>query len=769
MTPEGILRKRRETVAAERKARQEATVQRDQRPVSPVRGAAVDVCEGLLTLTSLHTDGRLTVEKFVAQASHLTSPANEDASTAHLSPDPVSPTLNRYQQALSPRVRSATDTGLDTSPLVYVEGLLSLERMYKEGHLTVQEFAQAKASFLTGSTDDDGTTAMSRFAGTSARVPWSVEMDSPSSIGDDISPMPLDYSMGMHANADHATSPVARNLRLRRELDAMTVTTLRLRAECCGVMPLAIERAKDRSTLANLIVLKAKALRSELGHLTVVDLYQRAKQLSVPEDDIDEAAKSADAHSAFVELITRVPDNRAQYGQPSDRLQRSQHPANALDQILVGLKDAQPYVNSKLVETTTLAANVDAPPTMDVAKLAAMPSSRVMPDNEVQEDAQNIAATSDVAANRLAAEQVSLLPRAGSAQRAKAPVTPDDEVIELEKQVAEVQRTKELAKRKADLLHKLAAAEADVDAPNQARVSIGKDRGVALVPSHSSALGAVEPEPEPAMDEEAQAALKVQAMWRGKAGQKQAMEQAHESKAGSDRVVAAKRTIRISQVVTTLLVMLTTALGVLGPTYILGAAYGAVADGEGIDNALALSFATRHVPFQMCTNYCQMEVFAWAMRDTPFVPSTAERLVRMMLTGVGHFLWSAGHWVFIDVQNPENDIALLKGVPGVIACAIGTVLMFDAKTQPFELWRLYRARGFKMPPANLCNWWNMTVIAGRGTLVATFVVCGYNAACLGFDNIFVGISAAFNKAKTIDTYLGEGGSYLDGWWSVYRS
>jgi hypothetical protein len=213
--------------------------------------------------------------------------------------------------------------------------------------------------------------------------------------------------------------------------------------------------------------------------------------------------------------------------------------------------------------------------------------------------------------------------------------------------------------------------------------------------------------------------------------------------------------------------MFTTAMIALGPTYICGAVYGAVANGEGIDGGIALNLALRYAVFCACANYCQMEVFAWAMRDTAFLPGTAERVLRPLLAAVAHFLLVAGVWYFVDVQHPENDIALIKGVPGVIVATVGGVLMLDTKAQPIELWRLYRARDVKLPPTDASTWWNLTSLAGRGTLAATLAMCGFNATHISFEGSFLGILAAFDKAGTTETYIGEGKGAIDGWWYAH--
>ena len=52
------------------------------------------------------------------------------------------------------------------------------------------------------------------------------------------------------------------------------------------------------------------------------------------------------------------------------------------------------------------------------------------------------------------------------------------------------------------------------------------------------------------------------------------------------------------------------------------------------------------------------------------------------------------------------------------------------------------------------------------TLAAVLAVCGFNAAQVIFEFTFLGISAAFDKAGTMETYIGEGKGTIDGWWCV---
>jgi hypothetical protein len=234
--------------------------------------------------------------------------------------------------------------------------------------------------------------------------------------------------------------------------------------------------------------------------------------------------------------------------------------------------------------------------------------------------------------------------------------------------------------------------------------------------------------------------------------------------AGTERVMAAKRTIRKSQVATMLLVMLATAASSLLPNYVIGATYGAVANGEGIDGALGLHIGICMSVFRMTVLYLHMELFSFAMQDTPFVPGTAERILRPLVTGLGQFLFIASLWLFLDLQNTENDIALIKGVPGAILYIVGAVLMLDVAAQPIELWRLYRSRNHKLPPRNAATWWQTTVLAGRGTLAAALSMCALQGlGMVGYRWIYLGLVSFFDKAGAIAS-LPEGG--LNDMWMI---
>ena len=360
----------------------------------------------------------------------------------------------------------------------------------------------------------------------------------------------------------------------------------------------------------------------------------------------------------------------------------------------------------------------------------------------------------DATADQHDTEQAPLWRGVGATHPAKTNVAPDDEVRELEKQVAEAERAKELARRKAELLRRLAAAEADSEtSPVQARASIAKDEaGAPLMQPRSSVLDAPEPEPMPVADEEAKAAAKVQAMWRGKAGQKQAAEQKEAVLDGSKRVVAAKRTIRNSQTAVMLLVMLATAAGTLLPNFLIGGIFGAVTDGDGIDRVLGMSFGFRVGIFTACSNYMQMELFGHAMRDTSFVPGTVERVVRPLLSFTGDFLRVGCMWQFLDLQNPEADIAFIKGVPGAVITIVGTLLTLDARAQPVELWRLYRSRTLKLPPFQASTWWQLTAAAGRGTLAATLSLFVLTLCAEVYLYGYLAILTYFDKAGTMATH-----------------
>ena len=266
-----------------------------------------------------------------------------------------------------------------------------------------------------------------------------------------------------------------------------------------------------------------------------------------------------------------------------------------------------------------------------------------------------------------------------------------------------------------------------------------------------------EPEPAPTTDDEAQAAAKVQAMWRGKAGLKKAGEQKKNTLAGSQRILAAKRTIRHSQVAVTVLVMLTTATTTLLPNYLLGAAYGAVANGEGMERVLPMHIGLVCGIYLASVNFLSMEVFAYAMRDTPFLPGTAERICRPLLAGVTQFWFNSNFWMFLDLQNPDSDIALIKGFPGAVIYLVAIVPWLDTWVQPVEYWRLHRSRNHKLPPTLTRTWWNLTAIAGRGTLATAMLLCLFSLVGMHVYLVqYLGVLSFFDKAGTLAEHMGTG-------------
>ena len=116
-----------------------------------------------------------------------------------------------------------------------------------------------------------------------------------------------------------------------------------------------------------------------------------------------------------------------------------------------------------------------------------------------------------------------------------------------------------------------------------------------------------------------------------------------------------------------------------------------------------------------------------------------------------HFLSDICFWFYIDLQNPDKDIALVKGVPGAVLGLVGAVLMLDARALPFEFWRLYRSRDHKLPPFGVASWWRTTKVAGRGSLAAVVCLCTFFA--FGeptYVRIYLGISSFVDKAATIE-------------------
>jgi hypothetical protein len=632
--------------------------------------------------------------------------------------------LQRQQMHLQHKKADMEQKKADT------EQLLAFGRLNKEGQVTDIEFTQAKANLLLSQVSmSDARSSMLTTSPTTRFKDVSENSDGIVTALDyyqtSLEPQGLG-SMDQLAPTDSIVHV------LRQELSGLKLEALRRRAKYAGATAREIERVEDRAALIDLIAALSESLRRELSRLSLRNLLQRAERLAVPHHEIERAEESANVKDRLVELVSRA-DHRGMHVDQAQHRQdeAASEPARGLDQILVSLRTGQRDYQPKMAFDAT---------------------------------------------DPLANEGVPLLPIAKTKEAATVPnaaltlpqIEPSDEVQALEKRLAETQT--ELAKSKAEILRQIAATEGEFATLVPMGASFAKtdhSLDLSLEEPRSLVLDEAVQEPEPEGDEEAQAALKVQAMWRGKAGLKKAVEQEHAMKTGRERIVAAKRTIRNSQIAVTGLVMLTTAVSTLLPTYVIGAAYGAVANGEGIDGGISLNFGLRVAVFYGCVNHCQIGIFAWAMRDTAFVPGATERVVRPLLSAASYFLLTAGLWLLLDLQDPAADVALIKGVPGAIVGTVGAVMAVDVRAQPVEIWRLYRARNTKLPPSNAATWWDLTVAGGRGTLVTALLLCGFNLADTGFRDIFLAMSTFWDKAGTLDTYIGEGNSSLDGWWYTY--
>eukprot|EP01050_Picozoa_sp_SAG11_P013610 SAG11_NODE_1602_length_4600_cov_1.859587_5_plen_811_part_00 len=233
-------------------------------------------------------------------------------------------------------------------------------------------------------------------------------------------------------------------------------------------------------------------------------------------------------------------------------------------------------------------------------------------------------------------------------------------------------------------------------------------------------------------------------------------EESKKSATDTERIVGAKSSVRNLQVAVTVLVMLSTILVTLVTNHLLGA--------TGFDDALSLSLGVRCGAFVAGIVFMQMELWSAAMRDTEFVPRAAERVLRPVLGGLGHFLWGTSLWSLMDLQNPEEDIALISGGPGVVCYILGALTFFDHKSQLIEIWRLYRCRNVKLPPYHK-TWSEMTSAAGRGTFVAmvavSVVLNGFGTVI--YATLYIPIRTYFDKAATVE----EHGHWLDQWHVQY--
>jgi hypothetical protein len=680
-------------------------------------------------------DGKLTTEEFAqAKATFLTSPTSEGTRSpmSSLTAGPQIMRMERQQIDLAHKKADTEHKKVDMEQKkAATEQLLALGRLHKEGQLTTAEFAHAKANVLVASpmSEGDGSPA--------AALPRALSGLGLISNGTDRVAINLDYNTEpttLGRDRPTATRSTHWSMLLRRELNGQTRQTLLRRAAWVGANADQIEHAEDNKTaLIDLIVQEDAALRWELGHLTLKELRHRAARLGVSKREVEEAEESDRGKDALVELVALVDQRRmrAEDSAVPHEPSRELKPVTVLDQILVGLKaDPQDLQHATSPELITEPEQQSQHLQIERSVMGGQTQSPRL--NNWSQIERNLLGDID-------AEQIPLLVRTRMLEDAKASVTrvADAELRgDRQRQWMAGSKLKELQ----EMLHALGAETREIEAaveeadnPRAALVDLvvlyeaKVGRPTVAAPQEAPSLplrnlrstagpqSEAEPDsldelcpaPEPAnvgavvldiyqpsslspaTHAEHQVVTKMQAIWRGKAGLKKAVEEEQASVAGSDRVVAAKRTIRKLQVAVMLLVMLTTAVGTLLPNYVLGAMFGAVANGDGFDGALTLNIGIRCGVFEGAAIYLQMELFALAMRDTPFVPGTLERIARPLLCGgFGHCFWASNLWLFMDLQNPENDISLVKGVPGAILYLVATTLLMDGKCQPIELWQL---------------------------------------------------------------------------------
>jgi hypothetical protein len=627
--------------------------------------------------------------------------------------------------------------------------LLTLERLHEKQLLSPSAFEEATASFLTSVAGKESMRLSPGGPGT----------DSPPALAS-----PADYSGsalsvtsvvdsgdGRYAprndNKDYAAEnlPPAdllenQALRVRREFSYLTKRALLHRAELCGANPREIQLAADQNAIIDIIIRKMEALRLELSCLTLMEIQQQAQLLGVPEHEIEDAAEGPNVKDALTWLVARA-DQRGLRAAPTQRNNRHvdvSQPGSALDQILVRLKSEPADVKDGWGERQSALVQQPSPkthaiaisPTRNLAKIGHFEATPYATNRTNAQDAQQASSLSLHQPHNVKMLTPSALKDPKSSADFHKQLMQGSTFVELQERVHKLgvdengQRpppplpSRHFAPdhdlRPGSPQHRIAHSLAEPEpAPDP---TLGLLRPEVYNPVHGTAEPTRPPTPTTAAAEEAHAAAKMQAIWRGKAGLKKAAEQKQATLVGSERIVASKRAIRRSQIRVRLLVLLTTVVSTLLPTYLIGAVYGAVANGEGIDGGIALNIGLRVGLFFSLVKHLQIEVFAAALRETTFVPGATERVVRPLLTAVGGFLFYAANWRFVDLENPDADIAFVKGVLGAVGYIVGTVLFFDVMANPVELWRLYRARNLLLPPAHAATWWKVTAVAGRGTL-----------------------------------------------------
>jgi hypothetical protein len=244
----------------------------------------------------------------------------------------------------------------------------------------------------------------------------------------------------------------------------------------------------------------------------------------------------------------------------------------------------------------------------------------------------------------------------------------------------------------------------------------------------------------PTMDD-ATAAGKMQAVFRGKQGRAEAVEE-RETVSNQRRLKDLRNSIMLKQATLTASTVAAILVTVILPVY--------TTQGPDIDFGVTFAFWFTHLGCGCF--YLMNAVFSLALGDTGMQYSGRVVLLLSLISFVGFTLWLGDAYPFYNPMEPDNteaDVRLIKGTAGTILSYVGLTWVIVLCFCGPQWYQLFLLRHVKIPPAKLMTWWQMSR-ESPGMLVGTIAVQLY----FFFDLVYIEILPTYrwHTMESFDEY-----------------
>jgi hypothetical protein len=240
---------------------------------------------------------------------------------------------------------------------------------------------------------------------------------------------------------------------------------------------------------------------------------------------------------------------------------------------------------------------------------------------------------------------------------------------------------------------------------------------------------------------EATAARKVQAVFRGKQARARAMYE-RESVSNQRRLKDLRNCIMLKQATLTTATVVAILVTVIIPAY--------TTQGPDIDFGVTFMFWFMHLGFGHC--YLGNAVFSLALGDTGGQFSGRVTVLLTLITATAFLLWLGNFAYFYNPMKPDNadaDVRLIKGTASTIlgyVGFIGALGMFSGTPQCYQMFLL---RNVKVPPARLMTLWQISR-ESPGMLVGAVTMPMYLVFCIVYSEMVP--SYRWHTMESIDEF-----------------